>query len=51
MSIESTGEYFGIYVTLKPVNPDLLARWANRIEKKMGKKEMTSSDTDIIRWV
>lgn len=38
----------GIYLTLNPVNPDLLARRANRI-KPATKKDASTSDADIIR--
>ncbi len=48
-AIENTGEYAGIYITLNAVNPNLLARRANRIEKKLGKKDATTADDDIIR--
>lgn len=52
-SIEGTGEYSGIYFTLNSVNPDLVARRANRIEKKLGKKDATTADNDITtrRWL
>ena len=47
------GEYGGIYVTLNPVNPDLLARRANRIETRLGKDERSAADSDILsrRWL
>ena len=43
---------FGIYFTLNPVVPDLLARSANRL-KAAGVKTVTTSDKDIkyIRWL
>jgi len=42
----------GIYFTLNPVNPDLLARAANRL-KAAEMKTSTTSDADIIclRWI
>jgi len=42
----------GIYFTLNPTNPDLLARSANRL-KAAGAKTATTSDKDIvcIRWL
>jgi hypothetical protein len=42
----------GIYFTLNPVIPDLLARAANRL-KAAGTKSITTSDKDIlcIRWL
>ncbi|MDD1730240.1 MAG: hypothetical protein LUQ50_14375 [Methanospirillum sp.] len=39
----------GIYVTLNAVNPDLLARRANRIKIRLSKKDSTTADSDIIR--
>ncbi|PKL60171.1 MAG: hypothetical protein CVV33_04025, partial [Methanomicrobiales archaeon HGW-Methanomicrobiales-4] len=39
----------GIYVTLNEVNPVLLARRANRIKFRLGKKDATTADADIIR--
>ncbi|MDD1723498.1 MAG: hypothetical protein LUQ07_00045 [Methanospirillum sp.] len=52
-TLENKGEYSGIYITLNPVNPDLLARRANRIETRLGKHDTTTSDTDILcrRWL
>lgn len=43
--------YGGIYVTLNPVNPDLLARANNRFKK--AKTRETTSDKDILcrRWL
>lgn len=38
----------GIYVTLNRVNPVLLARRANRIKAKLGKKDASTADSDII---
>ncbi len=44
------GDFAGIYFTINPVRPDLLARAANRYVKYA---ESTTSDTDIaaIRWL
>ena len=39
----------GIYVTLNTVNPALLARRANRIKMRLGRKDATTADTDILR--
>ncbi len=47
-TLNQSGEYAGIYVTLNPVNPDLLARRANRIETRLGKKDATTADEDIV---
>jgi len=43
----------GIYVTLNEVNPALLSRRANRIKLRLGKKDSTTSDADILhrRWL
>lgn len=43
--------YGGVYVTLNPVNPDLLARANNRFKK--AKSRETTSDKDILhrRWM
>ncbi len=49
VSFDNRGEYSGIYVTLNPVNPDLLARRANRIETRLGKDEKSAGDRDILR--
>lgn len=50
-TLNQSGEYAGVYITLNPVNPDLLARRANRIETRLGKTEATTADGDIIRRV
>jgi hypothetical protein len=39
----------GIYVTLNTVNPALLARRANRIKMRLGRKDATTADADILR--
>ncbi|MBT5608563.1 MAG: hypothetical protein HOJ57_21685, partial [Lentisphaerae bacterium] len=41
----------GVYVTMNPVNPALLARSANRL--KTARRNETTSDTDIVcrRWL
>ncbi len=39
----------GIYVTLNPVNGALLSRRANRIKMRLGKKDATTADADILR--
>jgi hypothetical protein len=39
----------GIYVTLNEVTPALLSRRANRIKPRLGKKDATTADTDILR--
>ena len=42
------GKAPGVYVTLNPVNPDLLARATNRL-REFAKQGATTSDTDIVR--
>ncbi len=51
--LDADPEVAGIYVTLNPVNPALLARRANRIKMRLGKKDATTSDADIVkrRWL
>ena len=53
VSFDNRGEYAGAYVTLNPVNPDLLARRANRIETRLGRDEKSAGDSDILcrRWL
>ncbi|MCX6692953.1 MAG: hypothetical protein NT074_00105 [Methanomicrobiales archaeon] len=42
------GEFWGIYVTLNPVNSVLLSRRANRVETRIGKNDSLTADTDIV---
>ncbi|PWR70025.1 hypothetical protein [Methanospirillum lacunae] len=53
VSFDNRGEYAGTYITLNPVNPDLLARRANRIETRLGRDEKSAGDHDILcrRWL
>lgn len=46
--LDSSSDVNGIYIVLNEINPSLLARRANRIPK-LGKKDNTTSDSDIIR--
>ncbi|MDO9035028.1 MAG: hypothetical protein Q7U51_07485, partial [Methanoregula sp.] len=39
----------GIYITLNEVNPALFSRRANRIKMRLGKKESSTGDADILR--
>jgi hypothetical protein len=39
----------GIYITLNEVNPALFSRRANRIKMRLGKKDSSTGDTDIVR--
>ncbi len=48
-ALDDTREFGGIYVTLNPVNPALLARRANRVETRLGRKDATTADADIVR--
>ena len=47
--LDTDGSVQGIYVTLNEVNPALLSRRANRIKMRLGKKDSTTSDADILR--
>ena len=48
-AMDAAGEYQGIYVTLNPVDPALLARRANRVQHRLGRKDATTADGDIVR--
>ncbi len=43
----------GVYFTLNPVRPDLIARRANRIDVVNNREQVTTSDSDIVarRWM
>ena len=47
--LDTDSSVHGIYVTLNEVNPALLSRRANRIKMRLGKKDSTTSDVDILR--
>ena len=47
--LDTDSSVLGIYVTLNEVNPALLSRRANRIKMRLGKKDNTTSDADILR--
>jgi len=47
--LDTDSSVHGIYVTLNEVNPALLSRRANRIKMRLGKKDSTTSDADILR--
>jgi len=51
--LDADNSVHGIYVTLNEVNPALLSRRANRIKMRLGKKDSTTSDADILhrRWL
>lgn len=46
--LDADNAVHGIYVTLNEVNPALLSRRANRIKMRLGKKDSTTSDADIL---
>ena len=48
--LDATGKYAGVYITLNPCNPALLARCCNRVRPYA---EITTSDHDILkrRWI
>ncbi len=48
-ALDESRDYSGVYVTLNPVRPALLARRANRIEARLGRKDATTADGDILR--
>lgn len=48
-ALDSVSSVQGIYVTLNPVNPALLSRRSNRIKMRLGKKDVTTADSDIVR--
>ncbi len=39
----------GVYITLNEVAPALLARRANRVKMRLGRKDATTADSDIVR--
>ena len=47
--LDASGEFSGIYLTLNPVDPALLSRRANRVQSRLGRKDATTSDGDILR--
>jgi len=47
--LDTDSSVHGIYITLNEVNPALLSRRANRIKMRLGKKDSTTSDADILR--
>jgi hypothetical protein len=51
-ALDGLAQVQGIYVTLNRVNPALLSRRANRIKMRLGKKDATTADADILsrRW-
>ena len=51
--LDASGEFGGVYVTLNPVEAALLARRANRVETRLGPRDATTADGDIVfrRWL
>ncbi|HNJ81838.1 MAG TPA: hypothetical protein PLK38_09785, partial [Methanoregulaceae archaeon] len=47
--LDALPEVQGIYLTLNEVDRALLSRRANRVKMKLGRKDATTSDTDILR--
>jgi hypothetical protein len=47
--LDTDSSVLGLYVTLNEINPALLSRRANRIKMRLGKKDATTGDADIIR--
>ncbi|MEN6342331.1 MAG: hypothetical protein ABFC89_07190, partial [Methanospirillum sp.] len=52
-ALDAAAESSGIYVTLNPVTPALLARRANRVQRRLGPRDATTADGDIVsrRWL
>jgi len=48
-ALDADPEVSGVYITLNSVNPDLLARRANRIKMRLSRKDATTADADIVR--
>jgi len=48
-ALDSMPNVQGIYVTINEINPSIFSRRANRIKMRLGKKDATTADSDIIR--
>jgi hypothetical protein len=48
-ALEGLPSVQGVYITLNAVNPALLSRRANRIKMRLGKKDVTTADNDIVK--
>ena len=48
-ALDANGDCQGIYLTLNPVNPALLSRRANRVQNRLGRRDATTADADIVR--
>lgn len=47
--LDNTSDIAGIYVVLNKINPDLLARRANRMEMRLSRDDKATGDEDIVR--
>ncbi len=47
--MDASGDYRGVYLTLNPVDPALLARRANRVQGRLGRGDATTADGDVLR--
>ena len=52
-NLDTLPEVAGIYVTLNTVDPELLSRRANRVKMNLGRKDPTTSDSDVLcrKWL
>jgi len=48
VNLDTLPEVAGIYVTLNTVDPALLSRRANRVKMNLGRKDPTTSDSDVL---
>jgi hypothetical protein len=48
-TLDAIPDVQGIYLTLNDVDPALLSRRANRVKMKLGRKDATTADGDILR--
>ncbi|MFA5003164.1 MAG: hypothetical protein WC502_09355, partial [Methanolinea sp.] len=48
-NLDTLPEVAGVYVTLNEVDPALLSRRANRVKMNLGRKDPTTSDSDVVR--
>jgi len=52
-NLDTLQDVAGIYVTLNTVDPALLSRRANRVKMNLGRKDPTTSDSDVLsrKWL
>ena len=48
-TLDKDFDVLGVYVTLNQVDPGLIARRANRVKMRLGRKDATTADGDIVR--